>query len=445
MNYRFKLSAHAGFKSALAFLGVLAITGFAPADTHYVVNGNAGSASPFTDWTTAASNIQEALSEPLFLDGDTVLVSNATYFLTNSINLRYRKNNTLRSFNNNVTDPTNTIIDGYNFAGKPATNICIWVTSNSIVDGFTIRGGKTLPTGNGGGIYLNGGALTNCIVASNWAYQGGGIMVQNGVNLITDCIIRNNTGNQNGGGIYVTAVTACTITNCLISDNTVSANQISRGGGGITVPGGPCTIRNCIIRGNSCATAGEGGGLRFSSAGAFAEYCTIVSNYCAGYGGGVALVSGTLRNCLIACNYSYGAFLYPGASLANCTVTGNTNGGVRIYTGGAITNSIIYYNGDGSRNIYTNSNPDLNMMDYSCTSITNNINGVNNITSPPAFADFDNFNYQLTPNSPCINAGTNQGWMDNTVDMIGRRRIIEGTVDMGSFEFLHRGAIFKGL
>ena len=43
-------------------------------------------------------------------------------------------------------------------------------------------------------------------------------------------------------------------------------------------------------------------------------------------------------------------------------------------------------------------------------------------------------NYRLCGNSPCINAGTNQDWMTNAVDLDGRQRIMQVTVDMGAYE-----------
>ncbi|MBU4211926.1 MAG: hypothetical protein KKD33_05010, partial [Verrucomicrobia bacterium] len=78
-------------------------------------------------------------------------------------------------------------------------------------------------------------------------------------------------------------------------------------------------------------------------------------------------------------------------------------------------------------------------------------NGTGNITGDPMFVDkglgygTTNVvgNYRLSPNSPCINAGMNQNWMTNGVDLDGMMRIRYGTVDMGAYERINKGAIFS--
>jgi len=51
--------------------------------------------------------------------------------------------------------------------------------------------------------------------------------------------------------------------------------------------------------------------------------------------------------------------------------------------------------------------------------------------------------YRLRANSPCVNTGTNQGWMTNSYDLDGRMRIRYGTVDMGAYEAIYNGTIYK--
>ena len=65
-----------------------------------------------------------------------------------------------------------------------------------------------------------------------------------------------------------------------------------------------------------------------------------------------------------------------------------------------------------------------------------------NITRNPSFIDRGNNNYCLSNNSPCVNAGTNQSWMEDSVDLDGRIRRRYGTVDMGTYEFLRSGTIY---
>lgn len=58
----------------------------------------------------------------------------------------------------------------------------------------------------------------------------------------------------------------------------------------------------------------------------------------------------------------------------------------------------------------------------------------------PAAAD----NWRLNPNSPGFNAGTNQSWMTNALDLDGRIRIRYWVVDMGAYEGIYEGTIYRG-
>ena len=51
--------------------------------------------------------------------------------------------------------------------------------------------------------------------------------------------------------------------------------------------------------------------------------------------------------------------------------------------------------------------------------------------------------YRLGSVSPCINAGTNETWMDSALDLALQKRRIEHAVDMGAYEApAERGTIF---
>jgi len=59
--------------------------------------------------------------------------------------------------------------------------------------------------------------------------------------------------------------------------------------------------------------------------------------------------------------------------------------------------------------------------------------GDGNISSDPDFVNAANGDYHLWYTSPCIDAGSN-GYVQGATDLDGNPRIINGTVDMGSYE-----------
>jgi hypothetical protein len=67
----------------------------------------------------------------------------------------------------------------------------------------------------------------------------------------------------------------------------------------------------------------------------------------------------------------------------------------------------------------------------------------NSISADPLFADFVSLDFELLPGSPCKAAGSNTYWnkvfsIDSTVegvDYVGKRRILDGAIEMGSHEY----------
>jgi len=63
---------------------------------------------------------------------------------------------------------------------------------------------------------------------------------------------------------------------------------------------------------------------------------------------------------------------------------------------------------------------------------------VSNITNAPSFINLAAGNLYLQSNSPCINAGNN-AYSAGSSDLDGRQRIVNGTVDIGAYEFQGAG------
>jgi hypothetical protein len=239
-----------------------------------------------------------------------------------------------------------------------------------------------------------------------------------------------------------------------------------------------CICYNCTISGNS--GYGDGNGTGGGVSGGTLYNCTIVSNSVTSvYGGGgvgdTTTYSTMLYNCLIAYNVSSntaantggggvgnmglgaGSVAGRGVWLYNCTVVSNyslsTNGGgvyVRSPCTGTFVNCIIYNNTavGGTNNNYSISG--TGTFSYTCTTPLPAA-GANNISNNPAFASFSSGNFRLTPESPCVDRGTNQTWMTTNAfdrgatDRDGNNRIdgLFKIADMGCYEYFFRITMFR--
>jgi len=121
-------------------------------------------------------------------------------------------------------------------------------------------------------------------------------------------------------------------------------------------------------------------------------------------------------------------------SLNNCTVVGNTasSEGGGVYDG-ELNNCIVYSNAAPTGSNHNDSV--FIRINNSCTIPA--LAACSNITSDPKLTD----QFELTANSPCIDAGVNQEGMAETRDLAGVSRIINGKVDMGAYEFHYNATL----
>ena len=151
-------------------MGILAL--WAPsvsAATLYVNPASLGSIAPYTNWLTAATNIQAAVDAAA--EGDLVLVTNGIYASGGRIVSGLQTNRV-------VIDKAITV---QSVNGAAATILrggtqmrCAYLASNAVLSGFTITNGHARTTGNliteqsGGGIWCEIGAtIDSCLVVSN--------------------------------------------------------------------------------------------------------------------------------------------------------------------------------------------------------------------------------------------------------------------------------------
>jgi hypothetical protein len=327
-------------------------------------------------------------------EGDTVIVAKGTYFENINFN---GKNIILRS-----TDPTDwnvvarTIIDG-NQAGS-VVRFAGTEDESCVLSGFALQNGSgtEFEGPSGYGTSTGGGGISG----GDWSANRTRATIENN-------IIAGNSPND-GGGIF-----AC---DGLIQDNLIVGNAAGRvgpqwHGGGLFACFG--VIQNNVIAGN---VAGCGGGAAHCNA--VFRNNTIVGNDALAHGSGLS-----------HCGTSWAG--PAGGSITNCIVWGNIcPSAPQVGDSVSPTHCCIQdWTGGGEGNIALNPrfvDPD----------------GADN--DPSTFEDND---YRLLPASICIDAGTNEDWMNAATDLDGNPRILIGasslTVDVGAYEYRFDLAIVR--
>ena len=361
---------------------LFAATALPAVTTRYVDLSNPAPSSPYTDWTTAATNIQDAIVAADI--GDLVLVTNGLYqtggmldprdFITNRVAVT--KPLTVQSVNGpSVT----TILGSHGDYRLGIPNVrCAYATNGASLIGFTLTNGSP---GNGspsfgGGVFgesrpfiISTAVLSNCVLSGNSAYSGGGAFAV----VLNNCTLSRNSAGV-GGAAY-----GCMLNNCTIVSNTASGSQPTLpppGTGGGTYR---CTLTNCLIIGNSASAAGG------AVTGGSCNNCTIVSNTAPKGGGVDASMVVNLTNCIL---------------FYNSATTGPN-----------------YQSGPGFSHCCTTPLPA----------------GSGNFTNDPALADPAAGDFRLQTNSPCINGGINFV-VSSATDLDGNPRIAGGTIDIGAYE-----------
>jgi PKD repeat protein len=431
-------------KPRSVFLAILC--GFAavssPASVLFVDLKSANPTPPYTDWSTAATNIQDAVDASS--DGDLILVTDGIYqtggqvvygSLTNRVAIN--KAVTVQS----VNGPAATIIQGYQDVstvnGDDAVR-CVYMTNNAVLSGFTLFNGATRAGGDGNTEQSGGGAwcestnavITNCVITANAANDSGGGVASG---TLSDCTVSINTSAGDGGGAAGSVLNGCSVngntaafngggtTGCTLNDCVLTTNVASGyNGGGATgstldhctltgnyagsAAGGAfnSTLTNCLLTGNAVGYGGAGGGAYGSEL----DRCTLIGNTATnngyGYGGGGCFC--TANDSLFTGNraaVSGGGAMY--GTLNNCTVVGNSAG-----TGGGagdcnMNNCIVYYNTSPDGENYTLDGEVGGILNYCCIpDLPPAADGTGNITNEPQLADIAH----ISATSPCLGAGS---------------------------------------
>jgi hypothetical protein len=239
----YQLVASNGFGSCTSSLAVVVV--------HCADPNGAAPVAPYSDWSTAATNLQDAVDAAGW--GEFILATNGVYatggrLLAGVSNRVALQGQLVASLNG----PSSAVIVG---APDPSASNgplvrCALLNLGSTLFGFTVEnGGKGSIGGsyaiqNGGGVYcgFTNDVVSYCVLTNNGASSGGGAYRGQ----LQRCIIAGNTAVL-GGGAYGAG----------LSSSAVFSNSAVNGGGGAY----GSTLLNCTVTFNS-AFPQTGGGVK---------------------------------------------------------------------------------------------------------------------------------------------------------------------------------------
>ena len=284
----------------------------------------------------------------------------------------------------------------------------------------------------------NGFVITGGRTRINHQREGGAGVALRQNSVLENCVIKDNINSVKssgrGGGIFCNGGT---LINCRIEEN-----QLVRLSGTRTIFGGGIYLRygttyNCVYVKNKLADTNIHSGCDLGSA-IYIERGNFYNNTVADNSGSIALGIGkyfqesqlNLINCII---YNNTHPAYNGSAYANTVQIGRLNQGSIAAL--SITNCCIP---EGSVKIVKDSESGYGTYVYNTAEADqNNLKIDGRITSDPKFAD----NYELSAESPCINAGKSDNLYNEgnvvtlpSTDMNYTNRIKDCTIDIGAYE-----------
>ncbi len=402
------------------------------------------------------ATIQEACDAAA--SGDRILVAAGEYVLTEPIdfNRLHRpgdpagpplKNLALISYDGSARTVLRWSGESGNPGARGALVFAQGEDGSSYVEGFTIDGGHgASPGGNGSPSYVSGIVCSHSspmfrdvrIVACGEP----AVVLEASSSLLSECTIANNRCSA----VAVREESSASLEYC-----TLDANEGCGEGGGLDVDSSNVTLVDCTITRNKAVGEEGGGGIVCTGGELTLERCTLMGNL-ARSGGALCLweAEAVLTNCVFVGNHSLqggGAVRIGHAAklgMTNCTVANNSalfEGTMACDDGdrnaGAFTNCIFWANEPGGtcgETLYCA----CGQLPFSSTNEDPRFveEGSFDFTRP--FPDYivDAGQYSLRHDSPCIDAGTNQGAPKVDIDAVARP--CGARVDQGAFEFCSR-------
>ncbi|MCG3122286.1 MAG: hypothetical protein GIKADHBN_00667 [Phycisphaerales bacterium] len=241
------------------------------------------------------------------------------------------------------------------------------VSSGTLVDGFTISGGRASGPGDDG----KGGAVlaedsnidfNNCKFISNYASVSGGAVYSSGFPSFNNCLFYNNDCNGPGGAVY-----HHTAGNPYFYRVNFAGNSALGDGGAAKILFADATFFNCLFTGNT-ASAGNGGAI--SAAGdttdeTYLTNCTLSRNFSGQTHGGIYAnnqMEVFLRNSILWGNSD------PNSATAEARQYGkNSSASITKFntTVEGLNSNPLFVDSDGADNVVGNTDDDCRLQDTS--------------------------------------------------------------------------------
>lgn len=420
-------------------------------------------------WENAYLDLQNALK--VSLPGDQIWVAKGTYspgaLVTSYFTLKegvklyggFAATESALSERDSLKIRTDneTILTGNNNSRHVIYNSVV-LTAATVLDGFSITGGRSVPTGTstseayiGAGIYNRTGAATfnQLWIKNNNSNTYGGGMYNGGTGQLSNIIFENN-GTLNsagsyryGGGLY--NIGAATLRGLKFINNTAAY------GGGMYQATAAVTMNDVVFKDNKATL---GGGFYSYSGKVTLNDAVFTGNTATQHGGGLYQWSSTLtingakfsRNKVTGTAAYYGGAMYQytgTANLVNVTMSNNSIAYVNATQnkyGGAI------YRNAGTLNLHNSIVWGNNRGNGVLDELNLNIKAVNTLIcggyaagkvildADPMFNLSDEDDLSLSGCSPAINMGDNSLSTAIVKDLSGQPRVKAEIVDLGAYE-----------
>jgi len=285
---------------------------------------------------------------------------------------------------------------------------------------------QNLATDDGGGMFnVNSSPIvTNCTFSQNLATDDGGGMFNNHYSAPTvfSCAFSDNEAN-NGAGMQNSYYSAPTIASCTFSQNSIAFNSPSRpgdgsGGGICNYWGSSPTITNSVFTQNSAYTWYGGGMHNQDRSCPTVTNCLFVSNWAGQCGGGLSNEDQShpaVANCTF---WDNSVVTQRGGSLFNMSSSSPT-----------VVNCILW--GGTPDEVYNDETSGEVVIMFS--NVQGGYSGEGNVDTDPRFVDWENSDFHLRGDSPCIDAGGDTGTPEEDIDGDLRPHNLE--IDMGADEY----------